>query len=248
MAPASTTHDADAPAGERAPTRRRRDDDGEGEGARLYHSANADGNAAAGFLLHPLTGEQLRRSESMVAKPTGVLAETRRLCTLDCGDLGRAAEVHILSDGKFSGAMSDRCNAAPSVVAGREQLVAWVEDVVEAFLGDDLTGEAGTAVHTLGLGITTAQLTTVKVVKLLDAVKEMYTEAGTRTVVSEARFGSMTGVPPTRVAHGCPRRQCTHLAPSHCTRAPPAAMAPRRVGSEGWLHRGRSEAKRSEAR
>ena len=200
--------DDSAPAAE--PTRRRRAEDlpPEEEGAKIYHSANADGAAAAGHLLTPLTTDSLRRSEAMLmaTKPSGDLAEVHRLCTLDAGDLGRAAEALLLSDGKFSGALANRGNVAPSVVAGRERLVAWVEDRVESYLGADLTGEAGVEVAKMALATTTAQLQTTLVVKLLGAQKETYTQAGARTVVSTARFGSATGAPRPACAHGRLRR------------------------------------------
>ena len=61
--------------------------------------------------------------------------------------------------------------------------------------GDTLTAEAGDGIGTLSQGMLTGTLNTKLVVKLLGAQKETTTELGGRTVLSHAKFGSMTGAP-----------------------------------------------------
>ena len=91
---------------ERAAARRRRDDEEGVEGSKIHFSANPKGTASAGALLQPLTSEAVRRTEAMATRGADELAEAWRLCTLQGDEVGRAAEAHLLSDGKHFGTLN----------------------------------------------------------------------------------------------------------------------------------------------
>ena len=197
-------------------------DDERREVSRIYDAkGSAKGMSAAATILNPLTTDSFARKEAMAAKETDEFKEVHRLCSHEGGE-GRGCESHVLSDGKSTGSMANKGEVPPSVVACRERLVSLIEDTVESFMGESLTGEAaGEEVAQFAASVVTANLSTTKVVKLLGARKDTKSTLGGRTVMSGSKFGSMTGTRHRRAAHahGSPRRLharahtlCAHTA------------------------------------
>ena len=187
------------------------------EGTKIHYSATRNGSSAAGILLNPLLTPEFARKESMAVPLQDEYAEARRLC-LHAGAEGRGCEAHLLSDGKYSGSIA-KGNAPSSVVCAREALDVAIQQEIEDIDGDTLTAEAGDGIGTLSQGMLTGTLNTKLVVKLLGAQKETTTELGGRTVLSHAKFGSMTGAPHPSMHGGVGRHR--HPRAPACGQQPP---------------------------
>ena len=141
-------------------------------------------------------------------RPTGVILDPQpppgmatAVSACHAEAVRRVAEVADLSD----------ATKATMVTALSAQLA-------ESFMGESLTGEAsGEEVAQFATSVLTANIKTMLVVKLLGARKDTKTNMGGRTVMSGARFGSMTGARHDRATrtHGSPRRQCMRTPPTH---------------------------------
>ena len=181
--------------------------------SRIYDAKGpTKGISTAAAILNPLTTESFLRKEAVAKKEDDEIAEVQRLCAVE--PEGRACESHFLSDGRSNGTMANKGEVPPSVVSSRECLASLVEDTAEKFMGESLTGEAsGEEVAQFATSILTANIKTTLVVKLLGARKDTKTSMGGRTVMSGARFGSMTGARHDRATrtHGSPRRQCARM-------------------------------------
>ena len=209
----------------------------------------AKGTSTAATILDPLTTDSFARKEAMAKKEDDEFKEVHRLCSHE-GAEGRGCEAHILSDGKSVGSMANKGEVPPSVVGARENLASLIEDTTERFMGESLVGEAaGDEVAHLATSIVTANISTKPVVRLFGARKDTKSTVGGRTVMSGARFGSMTGArhARARVHNRPPTRRLHANAPNHAKRAHTWLHAEGAV-ARGWVataaaHRVRSDAK-----
>ena len=191
-------------------------------GSKIHFSAVKNGHAAAGLLLNPLLTEEFARKESMVVPAQDEYEEARRLCMYE----GKEARVRGAPPQRRQALRQlalAKGNAPSSVVCAREGLDMAIQQEVEAIDGDALTAEAGDDVPLFALGMLTGSLNTKLVVKLLGARAETTTQLGGRTVISHAKFGSMTGVRPS-TSGGVEGAAGTH---THRTRPPTPRHAPR---------------------
>ena len=207
----------------------------------------AKGTSTAATILDPLTTDSFARKEAMAKKEDDEFKEVHRLCSHE-GAEGRGCESHILSDGKSVGSMANKGEVPPSIVGARENLASLIEDTTERFMGESLVGEAaGDEVAHLATSIVTANISTKPVVRLFGARKDTKSTVGGRTVMSGARFGSMTGARHARArVHNRPPTAPARERTQPCEAR--AHMPAEGAVARGWVataaaHRVRSDAK-----